>query len=73
MEEKIFNRTKALFTTRLLVFLDRYKEDCTAQLVAQSIKDAVEIFHADYGVDWMQRDKERETIDRIKGLLLKYL
>ena len=71
---KIYDRTKALFATRLLVFLDKFKEDKTAQLIAESIQEAVKTLHptnGEYGR--VQRDNQKIVLDKIKQLIILYM
>ena len=70
---QMFNRAKALFSTRLLVLLDKYKEDFISQLVAESIIDALHTLYADNDkFDWMQRDK-KTALNKIKEGIWKNL
>lgn len=73
-KDKIYNRTMALFSTRLLVLLDKHKENYVAELLADSIKSAVEILYPAYNIfDRMQKNEQHKTLDKIKTLLIDYL
>jgi hypothetical protein len=73
-ENKIYNRTKAVFVTRFLVLLDKFKEDFVAQLVAESIKESIETLYPVNGkFARVQKNNRRIILDKIKKLIILYL
>jgi hypothetical protein len=64
-KDKVYYRTKVLFTTRFIVFLDKYKKDTVAELLAESLKEAVEIVYNDGRFGGLQRTERQIVLDRI--------
>lgn len=70
---KLYNRTKALFSTRLIVLLDQFKEDFVSQLVAESIQDAVKVLYPITRFGRLQRAERKIVLDRIKNKIITYM
>lgn len=70
-KDKVYIRTKVLLSTRLAVFLDKYKEDYVAELLSESIEDAVSILFPSNGrFSRVQRDNRRLVIMNIAEKIL---
>ena len=72
MVDRVYNRTKALFSTRLIVLLDKFKEDFIAQLVAESIQDAIKTLYPIVRFDRLQRTERKIVLDRIRKKINNY-
>jgi hypothetical protein len=75
-KEKVYLRAKALFVTRLLVLLDKFKADYVSHLVAESIKEAVCELYPDNGnakFNKVQKQYRESIIEEIKTKLLSLL